>query len=61
MASTELDATRRRISVTLDEILELDRQLLAKGINARAPEDREAYDIVCRIERKALAKAREAV
>jgi hypothetical protein len=56
MASQNLDSVRRSISVTLEEIESLTKALAAKGIDARDPDDIEAFEIVSRIEREALAK-----
>ncbi len=53
MAYTTDDA-RRSISATLDDIAAIPveiRQL------ATDPDDREAYDIICRIERRLAARA----
>lgn len=56
-----IETKRRSISATLADIEQNTAALAVKGIDAREPEDREAYDIVCRIERRLLAKAKEAV
>lgn len=45
---TDLDLTRRQISAMVDEIAELQRSL---GPDVADPHDREALDIVRRIER----------
>lgn len=52
---SDLEITRRSISVTLDEIRATKPRLQALGIDPRDmhdPDDREAHDIVCRIERR---------
>lgn len=56
-----IETKRRSISATLADIEQNTAALAANALDAREPEDREAYDIVCRIERKLLAKAKEAV
>ncbi len=46
------DLIFRRINAIIDEINRLQREI---GIYVNQPSDREAYDIVCRIERKMRA------
>lgn len=48
-----IDSVRRSISATLAEIQATQKGL---GIDACDPGDREAYDIVCRIERRLLSR-----
>lgn len=48
----DLDEIKHSISVTLAEIQATQRGI---GIIATDPADREAYDIVCRIERRLLS------
>jgi hypothetical protein len=55
-SSSDLDAVRRGILATVVDIHHLTAGLYAKGIDARDPTDREAFDIVCRIERRLMAK-----
>ena len=50
MSNTELDAVRLSVLATVKELQEGHRLL---GLPPD-PEDREAYDIICRIERKML-------
>lgn len=53
----DLEVKKREISAIVDEILSLTRALAVKGIDARDPSDRQAYDIVCRIERRIMAQS----
>ena len=53
---TDIDKTRAHISAIIDEIAATQKAL---GFKTNEPSDREAYDIICRIERK-LAQAKEA-
>lgn len=59
MSPSELEVKRREISAIVDDILRLTGGLLARGCDPREVEDREAFDIVSRIERRALAVSRE--
>ena len=54
MSTVELALTR--IEAMVDEIEILDRAL---GGIARHPSDREAFDIVCRIERRMLSRRQQ--
>lgn len=56
MDQIRLDKTRSEITAMISEIERLQSELARKGIDARQPEDREAADIVSRIERKLLSK-----
>jgi hypothetical protein len=51
--SEKLDKTWRQIGEIVREIEFLQAELMAAGIPCRQPEDFEAHDIVCRMERKA--------
>lgn len=53
------DKIRAQIGSILAEIEGHHAALMARGIDARHPDDREAFDAVCRIERKALAATAE--
>jgi hypothetical protein len=50
-----IEVRKREISAILGGIEDLTRGLFAMGVDPRDPGDREAYDIVCRIERKMVA------
>lgn len=51
----DLEVKRREILALADGVSDLTLALAAKGIDARDPGDREAYDIICRIERRMAA------
>lgn len=55
MVSADLDVRRLEISAIVNDIATITRDLRAKGIDARDPGDREAYDIISRIERRLAA------
>jgi hypothetical protein len=58
---SDLDRKRAEIAAILSDIEASQAALKASGVEFRQPEDREAYDIICRIERrlKALQRAAE--
>jgi hypothetical protein len=52
----DLNDVRRSISATLDDIARTTRALRAQGIDPSDPSDREARDIINRIERRLAAQ-----
>jgi hypothetical protein len=56
MPQSNLDWQKREISALADDVVRIERELAAHGINAVDEFDRmEAMDIINRIERKILA------
>jgi hypothetical protein len=55
-SNPDLEVRKREISTLVDNVIALEKALLAKGIDARDEFDRlEAIDIINRIERRILA------